>query len=453
MNRTRTTAAVTAVASMGLLLAACSSGSSSSSSSAAAPAASAPAASAPAASAPAASAAAATGDPITIGMPIAQSGPAGIADHKDCWNGAILASDTINANGGVNGRPIKLDVTDLDILSPEGITAGFQKLTGDGVQAIVSPFVIIPPPALDAAAAYGAPYMSGDTNIDAQKMRASDTTKYGNYFSDPAETYYGSGLVPFLDSLKAGGTWKPTNNTVVIVRGDTAYNKNIAQATVDAVKASNGNWKVGDVIDITAGTKDWSPVIQKLKAANPGVIMVDHWIGAELASFSQQFAKDPVKGSLVYLQYGPSQPEYLQIAGPSAEGFVWGTVIGTGNTSAEDKAFRQAYQAKFGVDDKTMGMVYPAWCYDMVNVLANAWKNVDPSDFKAVNEYIAKNPIQGVTGFLDFSNGATPVYPDQVDAASKGVTHYFYQVQDGRHTVIAPSDDAEAPYKAQPWQQ
>jgi len=443
MNRSRTTASAVAVASLALMLAACSSGSSSSSSAGSA---------APAASG--GSAAAASGEPINIGLPIAQSGPAGIADHKDCWNGAVLAADEINAAGGVNGRPINLDVTDIDILSPEGITAGFQKLTGDGVQAIVSPFVIIPPAALEVAAAYGAPYMSGDTNVDVQKMREADPAKYGNYFVDPAETYYGSGLVPFLDGLKASGSWTPTNNTVTIVRGDTAYNKNIATATEEAVKASNGAWKMGDVIDITAGTKDWSPVIQKLKAANPGVIMVDHWVGAELASFSQQFAKDPVKGSLVYLQYGPSQPEYLQIAGADAEGYVWGTVIGTGNTSAEDKAFRQAYQAKFSVDDKTMGMVYPAWCYDMVNDLAAAWKTADPSDFKAVNAAIASTPYDGVTGHIDFSkpNGSTPVYPDQVSDPTQGVTHYFYQVQNGRHTVIAPSDDAEAAYVAQPWQ-
>lgn len=393
---------------------------------------------------------AASGDPITIGMPIAQSGPAGIADHKDCWNGAILASDEINAAGGVKGRPIKLDVTDLDILSPEGITAGFQKLTGDNVQAIVSPFVIIPPVGLEAAAAYGAPYMSGDTNIDAQKI-AADREKYGNYFTDPAETYYGSGFITFLSQLKDSGKWTPANNTVDIVRGDTAYNKNIAQATQDAIAASGGAWKLGKVIDITGGTKDWSPVLQKLKADAPGVIMVDHWIGAELASFSQQYAKDPVAKSLVYLQYGPSQPEYLQIAGPAAEGFIWGTVIGTGNTTDAQKAFRKAYQAKFSVDDKTMGLVYPAWCYDMVKVLAKAWENTDPTDFAAVNKYIAANPVEGVTGHLDFAKGPVPVYPDVESDPAKAVTHYFYQVQGGRHTVISPADAAEADFQAQPW--
>ena len=446
MNRSRLVMSVGLLAAMATLVTACSS-TSSSSSSAAAPASEAPAASAPAASAPAE----ATGDPITIGMPIAQSGPAGIADHKDCWNGAILASDQINANGGVNGRPIKLDVTDIDILSPEGITAGFQKLTGDGVQAIVSPFVIIPPPALDAAAAYGAPYMSGDTNIDAQKIAQGDPAKYSNYFTDPAETYYGSGFVTFLSQLSESGKWKPANNTVDIIRGDTAYNKNIAQATVDAINASGGKWKLGKVIDITAGTKDWAPVLQKLKSDNPGVIMVDHWIGAELASFSQQFAANPVPNALVYLQYGPSQPEYLQIAGPAAEGFVWGTVIGTGNSTDAEKAFRSAYQAKFNVDDKTMGFVYPAWCYDMVNVLANAWKSTDPTDFAAVNKFIASNPTSGVTGYLDFAKGAVPIYPDVVTDAAQGVTHYFYQVQGGKHVAIAPQGSNEADFVPQPW--
>ena len=442
MKHARITASAALIATASLLLAACG-GSSEPAAESAAPAAT--------GAASASAAGAASGEPIVIGMPIAQSGPAGIADHKDCWNGAILAQEAINANGGVNGRPIELDVTDIDILTPEGITAGFQKLTGDGVSAMVSPFVIIPPAAMEVAGPYGAPYMSGDTNIDAQNIRAGDPAKYGNYFVDPAETYYGTGFVTFLTGLKDSGKWTPKNNKIDIVRGDTAYNQNIAQATIDAIAASGGAWELGEVIDITAGTKDWSPVLQKLAANDAGTIMVDHWIGAELASFSQQFAAAPVDGSLVYLQYGPSQPEYLQIAGDSAEGFVWGTVIGTGNTSAEDKAFRSAYQAKFGVDDKTMGLVYPAWCYDMVNVLANAWKNVDPTDFAAVNAYIAANPTEGVSGHLNFANGAVPIYPDVESDPAAGVTHYFYQVQDGRHTVISPDTDAEATFVPAPW--
>ena len=396
-------------------------------------------------------AAAPTGEPITIGAPFAQSGPAGIADHQDCWNGTNLAIDQINAAGGIGGRPLQLDVTDIDLLSPEGTTAAFQKLTSDKVDAIVSAFTLIPPPAMDVASAYGAPYISGDTSKDAIALALSDRTKYSNYFSDPAEAYYGTGFVTFLTDLQTGGQWTPTNNTIDILRGDTAYNQNIADATIAAIKASNGKWQLGQVIDITAGTKDWSPVIAKLQANPAGVVMVDHWVGAELASFSQQFAANPVENALVYLQYGPSQPEYLEIAGPAAEGFVWGSVVATGNTTDVAKKFRADYTAKFGIDEAAMGLVYTGWCYDAVQVLAQAWNTVDPSDFAGVNKFIAENPYDGVTGHLDFSNVTTPVYPTQVSDASAGVIQQFFQVQNGRHTVIAPKDYSEASFVNPPW--
>ena len=142
MIRSKTSIRVASLAAAAALLAACGGGSGDSSATGAA------------------TAAAPTGEPIVIGAPFAQSGPAGIADHKDCWNGTDLAIEEINNAGGVNGRPLELSVTDIDILTPEGITAAFQKLAAEKVSAIQSAFVIIPPPALDAAAAYGAPYMS-----------------------------------------------------------------------------------------------------------------------------------------------------------------------------------------------------------------------------------------------------------------------------------------------------
>jgi branched-chain amino acid transport system substrate-binding protein len=88
--------------------------------------------------------------PIVIGLPIAQSGPAGVADHADYLNGAKLAAKEINAAGGVNGRKIELKVFDIDIMTPEGTQATFRKMVDAKVQAIASPFVLIPTPALFA---------------------------------------------------------------------------------------------------------------------------------------------------------------------------------------------------------------------------------------------------------------------------------------------------------------
>ncbi|MFN8750543.1 MAG: amino acid ABC transporter substrate-binding protein, partial [Betaproteobacteria bacterium] len=39
--------------------------------------------------------AAPSGPPVVIGLPLARSGPAGVADHQDHWNGAMLAVEEI----------------------------------------------------------------------------------------------------------------------------------------------------------------------------------------------------------------------------------------------------------------------------------------------------------------------------------------------------------------------
>ena len=41
---------------------------------------------------------------IVIGIPAAQSGPVGVADHQDWTNGVMMAIEEVNASGGVLGR-------------------------------------------------------------------------------------------------------------------------------------------------------------------------------------------------------------------------------------------------------------------------------------------------------------------------------------------------------------
>ena len=85
MIRSKTSIRVASLAAAAALLAACGGGSGDASATGAA------------------TAAAPTGEPIVIGAPFAQSGPAGIADHRDCWNGTELAIEEINNAGGING--------------------------------------------------------------------------------------------------------------------------------------------------------------------------------------------------------------------------------------------------------------------------------------------------------------------------------------------------------------
>lgn len=389
-------------------------------------------------------------DPIRIGVPTAQSGVAGVADHQDWLNGVTMAIEEINAGGGVNGRMLEAVVVDIDILSPEGTVASFQKLTEEGVDAIISAFVLIPQPAMDAAAATGVPYLHGNTQVASLDLYKSDPERYRNIFQiDVPETFYGSGFIRFLSDLKASGDWTPKNNRVDIVQEQIAYTQVISQATQDAIAASGGDWELGEVIDIQFPVQDWSPVIRALKASDAGVIMIDHWVAAELASFALAYAYDPVDGALAYLQYGPSQPEFLDLAGPAADGFVWGSVIGT---YADDMgmAFREAYQAKYS---GTMGLVYTGSGYDTTKILAQVWSQVDPSDYDAVAEALRSIRYRGVSGTYRFDNDTQSgtSYPAQVSDPEDGQAHLIFQVQDGEHMIISPDPYTQSTFTPAHW--
>ena len=388
---------------------------------------------------------------IIIGVPAAQSGPVGVADHQDWTNGVLMAIEELNADGGVLGRQLEAKIIDLDMLTPEGNVAGFQSLIEGGAHAIASAFTIIPPPAMDVAAPSGIPYLHGNTSTLNVDLYQGDPEKYRNIFQlDVPEKYYGSGFIRFLQDLVASGQWEPKNNKVHIVQGQISYTQLISQATQEAIAATNGEWEVGAITDIQFPVQDWSPVIRALQDSDSAAIMIDHWVAAELAAFAQQYAFDPVPGSVVYLQYGPSQPEFLDLAQGAGEGMVWGTVYGV-YADEMGAAFREKYRAKY---PGTMGMVYTGGGYDAVNILAKAWEEVgDPSNFDAVGDAIRNMEYRGINGLykIDPETNSGISYPNMTDDPEGGQAHLFFQVQDNEHRIIAPAPFAEVPFAAPPW--
>lgn len=390
-------------------------------------------------------------DPIIVGIPAAQSGPVGVADHEDWTNGASMAIEDINASGGVLGRQLEAKIIDLDMLTPEGNVAGIQALIEGGAHAIASAFTVIPQAAMDAAAPSAIPYVHGNTSSINVDLYQSDKEKYRNIFQlDVPEAWYGTGFVRFLSDVKKSGTWTPKNNKVHIVQGQISYTQLISKATQAEIEKTNGEWEVAAITDIQFPVQDWSPVIRALQETDAAAIMIDHWVAAELAAFSQQYAFDPVPGALVYLQYGPSQPEFLDLAQGAGEGMVWGTVYGV-YADEQGTAFREKYREKF---PGTMGMVYTGGGYDAVRILAQAWEKVgDPDKFDEVGDAIRNMEYRGINGLykIDPETNSGISYPNMTDDPQGGQAHLFFQIQDDEHTIIAPDAFAEQPFRKTPW--
>lgn len=393
-------------------------------------------------------------DPILLGVPAAQTAMAGVADHQDYLNGTTLAVEEINAAGGILGRPLQTVVVDIDPLSPESGQIAINKLIDAKVQAISCAFSLTPVPAANASAAYKAPFLWGATQRNLTDLVAKDRDRYSHLFqTDPSEVHYGYTFPMFLQSIQDQGLWKPKNNGIHIVQEQIAYNQTISKALQDALPKSK--FELGGITDIQYPVQDWGPVIQDIKRIGAGAIMIDHWVAAEYAAFVKQYQADPLEGTLVYLQYGPSQPEFLELAGPAAEGFVWSTVLGV-YADEKGKAFREKYKKRFpGI----MGLCYTGNAYDTTYYLKAAWEAVgDPSKFKEVSDWIRTNPYRGVCGLMDMDNPFQECahYPDNgyditATELEKGMAQLYFQVQDGEHKIVYPDPLKESALRPAPW--
>ena len=161
----------------------------------------------------------------------------------------------------------------------------------------------------------------------------------------------------------------------------------------------------------------------------------------------QAWAATPPK-TLLYQQYGPSVPEYLNLAGAAANGIVWATVLGL----LPDKIgndFRTRYAAKFGAQP---GWANAGGCYDAVNVWAEAVARAgNPKDYKAVAKATESVIWRGTTGSISFENHTGRQFPAQTPDASLGQPHIIVQIQDGQHKVVSPTPFTNGTFVLPSW--
>ena len=86
-------------------------------------------------------------------------------------------------------------------------------------------------------------------------------------------------------------------------------------------------------------------MLSKVRDANPSVFFSVTYNPAENAAMIKQWVTTPIN-ALVYQQYGPSVPEYLELAGDAANGVMWATVLGF-IPDAIGMDWVKKYEAKF----------------------------------------------------------------------------------------------------------
>lgn len=372
------------------------------------------------------------------------------SSSEETRNGTQLAVDEINARGGVLGR--KLEYSEVDYGN-----AGDPAQVRDGFTRAIethSPDVIIAMgpnamgPDLDTTAAAGVIYINGNTREEWRTIYDKDPAKYWNVFQyDPAETAYGNGFAVYIDSLVNSGVFKPHEKSVAIIAGDDSQATNLGD--VFQKKVTSLGWRLTDRQPVTIGTTiDWGPIFSKIRQDPPALLFTADYALSDCASMVQAFVAAPMKGTLIYQWYAPSEPAFLDLAKDAANGIIWSTVLGV-QVDAFGESFRTRYQAKFG---KQPGWSYAGGCYDATYLWARAVAMVgDTKDSRKIAKTIEENPYRGVTGSLYMPRHICSAYPAETLDASLGQPTLVVQIQNGKQKVIGPAPFTNGEFAAPPY--
>jgi branched-chain amino acid transport system substrate-binding protein len=385
------------------------------------------------------------GGTIGIGSASPVSGPYS-GDGQEMTRGQELAVADINARGGVLGREVEIVVGDVEDLAPEKMVATARRLTNDGVAAVFSGYTSTTSAEFDVYGEYGAPMFHLNT-FQPNADYVADNAIENIYHSCPTEVWYGPGFILFMQRLIDSGAWTPSSESAAVITSNDPYSISIAQ-TVEADLRELG-WDIVVSEEVTAPLTEWGPVLARIRQNPPGLIFHSDYIPGDLASFQQQFRSDPTP-SLMYQQYGPSIPEYLELAGSDADGVIWSTVIGTLPDDIGE-AFKDRYREEFGAE---AGLSQAGAQYDLVHLWAQAAAMTgDPFDFEGVNENIKRMSYRGVSGTYRYKPGeltAIP-YPDEVSDPSLGMPHLTFQIQDQEQVLIDPIPYEQGEFQLPEW--
>ena len=358
-------------------------------------------------------------DTIKVGFNVPLTGFAA-ADGKSARIGAELAVEQVNAAGGINGRNLELVIYDDQASPKESAPLAAKLITQDEVVAGISGSYS------GATRAAATIYQENGTPYISAYAVHPDITRSGDYvfrtsFMGEVQGRAGAKLVGEMMGKK--------RVSVITLAND--FGKSLEAGFKE--KAGEYGIEILGEYDYSIKDREFGPIVSKVKAESPDAIYASGYFftaGPLVTQLREAGVTAPVIG-----QEGYDGEMFIKIAGDAAEGVIITTSLDRDSNDPLARAFITGFQAKSG---------YPA---DMVSasthtavlVLAEALKQVDPSDKAALRQAIASTSINAATGNISFNKLGEVKKSVQVQVVRDGGWHHFAVISDP--VLLAPPEE------------
>ena len=381
---------------------------------------------------------------VKIGVLAPVSGPAA-ADGQEMVNGAQLAVDQLNAAGGIGDYTFELVVGDAADQSAAAVATAAERLLSDrDMGAIVTDYASGSNFEIEMMAEMEMIYLVSANSAQTRDIISEDPDAFPTVWSfSPSFDAYNTGVLPVIEGLIAEGQVAVDDKSLALISSDNPYSKTIAEGLVESFEAAGWEIMVNDLVPF-GEVGDWRGFLAKVRQDPPAVVINTDYLPGNAAAFMSQFMEQPTD-SLVFIQYAPSVPEFLDLTAGNSSGVLYNMLGGTLPGSASERAAQVVgdYETAFSA---TPG-VYGPMLYEEVMLYAEALRAVgDPADRVAIGEWIGASSTDTAAGKLEF-DPATHLAVQGPD----NIPLQFYQIQDGERALFSPAAYADGAFVAPPW--
>ena len=381
---------------------------------------------------------------VTLGVLGAFAGPFA-ADAVEGYNGALLAAKEINAAGGVNGYKFNVEQFDTKEMTPDAVLAAVERLKAtQDLGAIVTPFGSLSGFEMDYVADIGVPYMVAANSNQYRSIIQPNPDKFKNVWSlAPSYDAYQTELPTVIEEMIADGSFKPAEKTYAIIGSDNPYSMPIYAGLKKAMDAKGWTMTFDDVVPAVE-INDWRVILNQIRQKPPAVIINTEASSSNAASFMNQFMEEPTN-SLLFIQYAPSVPEFVELTKNNSTGVLYNMLGGPISASVRPrtKEIGDKYKAEYGYDSSIYGYIV----YEMVYLYADILKKIgDPKDYAKASAELAATDKEMVHGRVKFD----PATHLSMQGAGY-LPIQFYQIWDGDRVTIYPKEYATGKSQTPPW--
>ncbi|MEA4973806.1 MAG: ABC transporter substrate-binding protein [Candidatus Metalachnospira sp.] len=324
-------------------------------------------------------------------------------------NSLDILVDKVNSNNGINGKKVELTYFDDKKDAKEALNIA-NKIVSEG------DYIAVVGSQTSSCSMAAAPVLQ-EEGIPMISPQASNPqfTELGDYiFSMQLSSSYEAKLTAKMIAENYG-----YKNIAVIYSNDD-WGVGVNTQFIESMEGYGGT-VTADETYISGQTKDFSPLISKMKESKPEAVFVAS-LYSDAAQILQQ-SKNLDFDVPVFATNTLYKQEFLDLAGTNAEGIIMLNSFELENDSEDYTYLKDKYEEKTGNQIDT----YVTQSYDALNLVLKAIEATD-GDKAAMKDWIANvKDYEGVSGKFSFNEKRVPIKEEYVFTIENGA---YVQIPD-----------------------